>query len=94
MTTKPKRSALDAAFKRAEQVEAPATAAPKSPPSKQGGAGDRKDREHTVMIGGHFKPEVRQALRLLAAEENTTSQALLGEALNLLFVKKGKGKMV
>ncbi|MEZ4711681.1 MAG: ribbon-helix-helix domain-containing protein [Caldilineaceae bacterium] len=47
-------------------------------------------RAGTVLIGGHFLPEVKQRLRILAAEENTTSQALLEEALDLLFIKKGK----
>ena len=47
-------------------------------------------REGTVLIGGHFPPEVKQRLRMIAAEEGTTSQALLEEALDLLFIKKGK----
>ncbi len=50
----------------------------------------KPSREGTVLIGGHFPPAVKQRLRLLAAEENTTSQALLEEALDLLFIKKGK----
>jgi antitoxin-like ribbon-helix-helix protein len=33
---------------------------------------------------------VKQRLRMIAAEEGTTSQALLEEALDLLFIKKGK----
>lgn len=63
-------------------VEAPAT-------SKRG----RADRKETVMIGGHFPRSVKTQLRIIAAEEDTTSQALLEEALNLLFVKKGKCKL-
>jgi hypothetical protein len=43
-----------------------------------------------VLIGGHFPPEVQRQLRMIAAEEGTTNQALLAEALNLLFRKKGK----
>jgi hypothetical protein len=34
---------------------------------------------------------VAKQLKLLAAEEETTIQALLEEALDLLFLKKGKG---
>jgi hypothetical protein len=30
---------------------------------------------------------------MLAAEEDTTVQALLEEAIDLLFVKKGRGKI-
>lgn len=54
----------------------------------------RPDREAKVLIGGHFPKPVRQQLRMIAAEEDTTTQALLEEALDLLFVKKGKGKIL
>lgn len=54
----------------------------------------RRDRTGTRLIAGHFDPAVARQLRMLAAEEDTTIQALLGEALNLLFVKKGKGKII
>lgn len=47
-------------------------------------------RENTVLIGGHFPVEMQKQLRMIAAEEGTTNQALLAEALNLLFQKKGK----
>ena len=50
----------------------------------------KKGRRNTVLIGGHFSPEVSKQLRILAAEESTTNQQLLEEALNLLFTKKGK----
>jgi hypothetical protein len=33
-------------------------------------------------------------MKMLAAEEDTTTQALLEEALDLLFVKKGRGKII
>ena len=54
----------------------------------------RPDRSKTVMIGGHFSKSYKQQLRIIAAEEDTTSQALLEEALNLLFVKKGKERIL
>lgn len=47
----------------------------------------------TVLVGGHFAPEVLKQLRIIAAEDDTTNQALIGEALDLLFVKKGRGKI-
>ncbi len=47
-------------------------------------------REKTTLIGGHFPQDVRKQLRIIAAKEGTTNQALLVEALNLLFRKKGK----
>ncbi len=43
-----------------------------------------------VLIGAHFPPEAQQALRIIAAEDCTTNKALLAEALNWLFAKKGK----
>ena len=51
----------------------------------------RPSREGRRLIAGHFDPKVAKQLKLLAAEEETTVQALLEEALDLLFVKKGKG---
>jgi hypothetical protein len=54
----------------------------------------KTSREKTVLIGGHFSPEVQKQLRMIAAEEGTTNQALLAEALNLLFRKKGKDAIV
>lgn len=51
----------------------------------------RPSREGRRLIAGHFDPKVAKQLKLLAAEEETTVQHLLEEALNLLFVKKGKG---
>ena len=61
--------------------------APASPKPTQAG------RQGTKLIGGHFAPEVSTQLRILAAEEGTTVQSLLGEALDDLFVKKGKGRV-
>jgi len=50
----------------------------------------KQSRSNTVLIGGHFPPAVSKQLRIIAAEEGTTNQALLEQALDLLFVKKGK----
>lgn len=50
----------------------------------------RPSREGKRLIAGHFDPTVAKQLRLLAAEEDTTIQALLEEAISLLLVKKGK----
>lgn len=47
-------------------------------------------RHGTKLIGGHFLPEISTQLRIIAAEEGTTVQNLLKEALEDLFVKKGK----
>ncbi len=51
----------------------------------------RPSRTGKRLIGGHFSPEIAKHLKILAAEEETSIQSLLEEALDLLFVKKGKG---
>lgn len=61
-------------------------------PAKKGRGRKSKPRE-TVLVGGHFPPAVLKQLRIIAAEEGTTNQALLEEALDLLFLKKGKVKI-
>lgn len=71
-------------------TEEPSKVEPKPIPAKV----KKTSREKTVLIGGHFPPEVQKQLRMIAAEEGTTNQALLAEALNLLFRKKGKDAIV
>jgi hypothetical protein len=47
----------------------------------------------TVLIGGHFSPDVRRALSLVQAEQENTGKnlkQLLGEAINDLCAKYGK----
>ena len=39
---------------------------------------------------GYFDPSVSKQLKLLALEEDRTVQQLIGEALDLLFQKRGK----
>ena len=65
------------------QPPGPAQAARKPKPR-------RPSRVGTKLIAGHFAPKVARQLRVIAAEEDTTVQALLEEALDLLFVKKGR----
>jgi hypothetical protein len=43
-----------------------------------------------VVVAGHFPPEVQRQLKIMAAEERSRVQALLGEALDLLFAKRRK----
>ena len=58
------------------------------PPGRQPG------RIGKVSVTGYFRPEVRRQLRRLAADGDTTVQALLGEALNDLFAKHGLPELV
>lgn len=47
-----------------------------------------RSREGRVLVGGHFAPEVQMALKIIAAEERTTVQALLAEGINTVFAKR------
>jgi len=81
-----------------ELPDPPPAETPGAPPARkraekqESGAGKfyRASREGKRLIAGHFPPELAKQLKLLAAEEDTTIQALLEEALGLLFVKKGR----
>ena len=53
----------------------------------------RPSRDNRRFVGGHFAPAVGKQLRMIAVEDETTVQALLEEALDLLFVKKGRQKI-
>lgn len=63
-------------------VEAPTAAAP-SP-------GKTPARIGKKAVSGYFSPELSQALHMLALEQNTSLQALLGEALDDLLRKYAK----
>ena len=56
---------------------------PKGPASRTG----------QKLIAGHFDPAVSKQLRQIALDENTTVQELLREAINDLFMKKGKANI-
>ena len=66
-------------------VEEPLPAAA-IPPSRH----YRPGRESKTNVTAYFPLAVKKQLRLLAAEEATTIQNLLAEALNDLFAKRGK----
>lgn len=53
----------------------------------------RPVREGKRFVGAHFPPEVARQLKVLAAEDGTTIQELLEQAVDLLFVKNGKTKI-
>lgn len=50
----------------------------------------KPSRASRSQISTWQTPEAVRQLRIMAAEEETTSQALIAEALNLLFAKRGK----
>ena len=43
----------------------------------------RPSRAGMVLVAGHFPAEVQTQLKIMAAEERSTVQVLLGEALDL-----------
>jgi hypothetical protein len=47
-------------------------------------------RAETRQVSGHFKPDVAQTLRLIAAEQSRDIQEILAEALNMVFARYGK----
>ena len=77
-------------------ARAPARAAkPKATPAAVERAAPKGNpgRRATKLIGGHYAPEVSTQLRIIAAEEGSTVQSLLAEAIDDLFVKKGKARL-
>lgn len=50
-------------------------------------AGGRAGR---VLVGGFYAVEVQKTLKILAAEEGSTVQALLAEGIDMVFAKRGK----
>lgn len=47
-------------------------------------------RRGTKVVSGHFDPAVSRQLRMIALDEDSSVQELLREALNDLFIKRGK----
>ena len=43
-----------------------------------------------MLVGGRFAPELQTALKVVAAQERTTVQALLAEGINTVFASRGK----
>lgn len=94
---KPSANALQAVLDRQTREPDRQVAHPSEPPSPDKPVSSRGislTREGKKLIAGHFNPSVAKQLKLLAAEEETSVQSLLEEALDLLFVKKGRGKIV
>lgn len=73
-----------------------AASPPEEPVASRGPAGKaerRPARADKRLIGGHFDPAVARQLRVIAAEGDTTVQALLEEAIDLLFAKKARDSL-
>jgi hypothetical protein len=70
------------------EAERPAPPPVAAPPAL--GARVAQTRQGSRQVSGHFKADVAQALRMLAAEQDREQQELLAEALNMLFERYGK----
>jgi hypothetical protein len=50
----------------------------------------RPSRRETKHVGGYFDPAVSKQLREIALQEDSSLQALLGEAIDMLFQSRRK----
>jgi hypothetical protein len=75
--------------KGAASAAAPTGAAAEAAPRM----GKARSRQGAVQIAAFFPEEVRTQLKVLAAEQRRDIQDLMGEALNLIFVKYGKAEI-
>jgi hypothetical protein len=84
----PKPNPLTQGLEQRAPVRIVATSA--AQPAKTAGPSAVPSRSGRVLVGGHYAPEVQTALKIIAAEERTTVQALLAEGINMLFAKRHK----
>lgn len=78
-----------------KQPTGPRAAAEVSPNLPQGSALQRSSKRRPAREGkkgilGYFSPELSRALNIMAIEEDSTVQALMGEAFDLLMRARGK----
>ena len=93
MTTNRLQAVLDQAARQSSPPKpAPMTEAPR-PPRRAAVPKSLEGKGRTILVGAHLPPQYNKQLRLLAAEEECQVNTLIREALDLLFVKKGKGKL-
>ena len=87
-----------AILEQAMRDDSPARSAPGEQPRDSGSATGRSTRQasrvNKASVTGYFAPAVRRRLRKLAADTDTTIQALLREALNDLFAKHALPEIV
>ena len=88
-----RRAILDQAS-RGDAGPAPERPVPSPGASPRPGASPPPSRAGKASVTAYFAPEVRRQLRRLAADRDTTLQALLGEAVNDLFAKHGLPELV
>ena len=82
----PKPNPLSQALSRPAATPQADTSVPAAPAR----TGRPPSRQKTVLVAGHFSPQVQITLKVIAAEERTTLQALLAEGINTVLAKRGK----
>lgn len=87
MTNNPLQNALEKAGKQISEDESVDITSEKNEATNNTKS---RRREGTVLIGAHLPQSVQKQLKILSAEESKSHQELLTEALNLLFIQKGK----
>lgn len=82
---------LDAkvAAKAVPQAKEPANETVAVPSAGRARSPVAKAREGKKPVIGYYSEDLSRELKLLSAKENTTMQALLGEAIDLLLVSRG-----
>ena len=89
MSKKPKVRLAEAL----KQSESPQTelGAPNAPAETEVGHKNvAPSRQGKRNVSGYFSQEVHRQLRVIAAEEDKSLQDVLGDAINVLFERKGK----
>lgn len=92
MPSKPSKNKFAAALKpRPEEVGAvDGLAAEATATAERSPQPVRPSRKNTKHVGGYFDPAVSKQLRVIAAEEDTSVQALIAEGLDLVFQARRK----
>ena len=88
-----RRAILDQAS-RGDSKRGPAPQEPPRETAAGSGSATQASRTGKPSVTGYFAPEVRRQLRRLAADNDSTIQALLAEALNDLFAKHGLPEII
>jgi hypothetical protein len=86
----PKPNPLTQGLERQAPARNPTPASPATKQDNDRNKSAAPSRSGRVLVGGHFAPEVQTALKVIAAEERTTVQALLAEGINTVFAKRRK----
>ena len=77
-------------FAAALKPKGEAAAAPATTPAEQESVHARPSRKSMKHVGGYFDPTVSRQLREIALAEDSSVQALLGEAIDMLFQSRRK----